>query len=68
MEDGRDARFYKRRSYKFTNEWLVRACSMPYNATAELWPLPISPPIVLPEPSRGKSIETELNEKLAARL
>jgi hypothetical protein len=30
----------------------VQPCDMPYNATAELCPPPISPTIVLPEPSR----------------
>jgi hypothetical protein len=52
MEDGRYARFYKPRSYKFTNKWLVRPCSVPYNVIAELCLPPIMPPIVLPEPSR----------------
>jgi hypothetical protein len=43
-------RFYKPRSEKYTNEWLMRPCIVPYNATAELFlSPPISPPIVLPE-------------------
>jgi hypothetical protein len=49
---GRYIRFYKPRSYKFTNKWLVRLLQCALNATTELCSLPISPQIVLPEPSR----------------
>jgi hypothetical protein len=66
IKDGRYVRFYKPRSYKFTNKWLVRPCGLRYNATAELCPPAISPTIVLPEPSRIYTYRKKNRNKLMA--